>query len=108
MMSPTVAQVPQHNQPVGSGEAEMSISVTELRRNTARVLALTGDLGSCVTITRRGRPVAVLMSVESYLRLRAEHEDLRGRFRLGEHDLRLPRLANAQAAEASDSLNEDG
>ncbi len=51
--------------------AERSYSVAEARQNLARLIR-TAEHGRAVRITRRGQPVAVLLSASEYLALSGE------------------------------------
>ena len=48
-----------------------SVSVAEARQNLARLIR-TAEGGRAVEITRRGEPVAVLLSASEYLQLKGE------------------------------------
>lgn len=48
-----------------------SVSVAEARQNLARLIR-TAERGRAVQITRRGEPVAVLLSASEYLHLKGE------------------------------------
>ena len=76
----------------------VGISVADARRRLPQLLREV-EAGEGIRITRRGRPVAVLLSVEEYERLRRHRPSLRSalarfRARLGEAegvDLDVPR-----------------
>lgn len=51
--------------------AQKTYSVAEARRNFARLIR-SAERGRAVEITRRGEPVAVLLSAAEYLALRGE------------------------------------
>ena len=51
--------------------AEKSYSVAEARQNLARLIR-SAERGRAVRITRRGKPVAVLLSASGYLALASE------------------------------------
>ena len=65
-----------------------SIGITELRRDMANVLKLLKATKEAILITRRGMPVAVLMSVEVFEKL--------------DHDRRLLRLLSQGGKEIAD------
>jgi prevent-host-death family protein len=50
---------------------ERSVTVAEARQNLARLIR-TAERGRAVQITRRGEPVAVLLSASEYLHLKGE------------------------------------
>jgi prevent-host-death family protein len=52
------------------------VPVSDLRRNTSRLLRQAGEGDEPVYITQHGRPKAVLLSYEAYERLMAHLEDL--------------------------------
>ena len=52
------------------------VPVSDLRRNTARLLERAGESDEPVYITQHGRPKAVLLGYQAYERLMAQLEDL--------------------------------
>jgi len=56
--------------------AATTVSVSDLRRDTARLLQRAGESDEPVYITQHGRPKAVLLGYQVYERLMAQLEDL--------------------------------
>ena len=56
--------------------AATTVSVSDLRRDTARLLQCAGESDEPVYITQHGRPKAVLLGYQVYERLMAQLEDL--------------------------------
>ena len=52
------------------------VPISDLRRNTARLLQSADESDEPVYVTQHGRPKAVLLSYQAYERLMAQLEDL--------------------------------
>ncbi|MDZ4169501.1 MAG: type II toxin-antitoxin system Phd/YefM family antitoxin [Coriobacteriia bacterium] len=61
-------------------------SMTELRRGLSRHIAQVSESGQPLYITRRGKIVAVLLSLEHYELMLRQREDLRSQLRITQPD----------------------